>query len=112
MLREGVIVLLNAVVGGLHISGLKRRLANNQCVNDHAQRPDVNFVAVSAFSFQHLGSDVVGRAANCSLPFSIEVDLGCEAEITDLDLHLVVDEEVAEFEVTVDDSVRVQVLER
>ena len=66
---------------------------------------------MALLALEHLRGDVVWRTANCSLAFSIELKLGGETEITDLDLHLVVEEEVTKFQVSVDDSVAVQVLD-
>ena len=58
----------------------------------------------------YLGCYVVGCAAKRSLPLSIVVQLGGQAKIPQLDLHLVVEENVAQLQVPVDDFVLVQVL--
>lgn len=55
---------------------------------------------------------VVGRTADSALTFAIKLQLSCQAEVSDLDFHLVIDEEVTKFEVAVDDSVAVHVLNR
>lgn len=111
VLGEGIAVLLNPIVGSFNVRSLKWRLANDERVDDDAQRPDVHFVGVSRFPLQHLRRNVVGCPANSALAFPVEVNLGCESEVADLDLHALVDEEVSEFQVAVNDSVGVQVLE-
>ncbi len=58
----------------------------------------------------YLRRNVVGSSAECSLPLSVVVDLGGEAEVPQLDLHLIVEEDVAQLQVPVDDLVLVQVL--
>ena len=66
---------------------------------------------MTAFAFKDLRSNVVRSTANSSLFLSVEVEFGSQAEVTQLDLHFVVEEEVSKFEVAVNDSVRVEVLE-
>ena len=62
---------------------------------------------MAALAFEDLRGDIVRRTANRALLLTIKVELRGKAEVAQFDLHLVVEEEVAEFEVTVDDSVRV-----
>ena len=62
---------------------------------------------MAALAFKDLRGDIVRRTANRALLLTIKVELRGKAKVAQFDLHLVVEEEVAEFEVTVDDSVRV-----
>jgi len=112
VLREGVVVLTNSFVGGFHIGRFEGRLAYDQSVDDNSQRPDVHLIGVTTFAFEHLGRNVVGRTANSSLFLAIEVQFGCQSDVAQLYLHLVVQKQVSEFEITMDDPMRVQVLER
>ena len=57
-----VLVLLDLGVRVLEATGLKRRLANEQCVQNAAERPHVNLVRVALF-VEYLGRDVVWCAA-------------------------------------------------
>lgn len=66
---------------------------------------------MTSLAFEYFWCDVVGCAANSSLLLAIEVQFGCQAEITQFRLHFVVQEDVAELKVSVDDSVVVQVLD-
>ena len=66
---------------------------------------------MAALALKHLWSDVVWRTANGALFFTVEIEFGGQTKVTQLDLHLVVEEEVAELQVAVDDPVRVQVLQ-
>ena len=59
---------------------------------------------------QNLGCDIVGGAANGFLPFSGLLDEGGETEVSHLDVHVAVQEDVAEFEVAVDDLVGVHIM--
>lgn len=109
--REVVRVHANALVGGLDVGGLEWRLTNNKRVNDDADGPDVHLVGVALLALEHLGRDVIWRTADGALALSIELQLGGETEISDLDLHLVVDEQVTELEISVNDAMRVHVLD-
>ena len=66
---------------------------------------------MSRFTLKYFRCNVVGCSADGTLFLSIEVKLGSQSEVAELDLHLVVDEQVAEFEVTMNNSVGVQVFE-
>jgi len=59
---------------------------------------------------QNLGGYVVGSSTQGLLTFSSVVNLGGEAKISNLDLHAVVEEHVAQFQIPVYDLVVVQVL--
>ena len=85
-----------------------RRFAHKECVEDAAQRPDVHLVAVALLA-EHLRGDVVGGPAQGLLPLPVIVHLGGQTEVSDLALHVVVEEDVAQLEVSVDDLVLVEV---
>lgn len=57
-----------------------------------------------------LRSYVVRGSTDCSFLLSIEVQLGRQPKVSKLDLHLAVDEEIAKFEISMDHSMRMQVL--
>jgi hypothetical protein len=111
MFREGVAILFNAVVSGFNIGRLKRRLANYQCVNDDAERPNIDLVRVARLALENLRRNIIRSSADGPLALSIEVDLGSKTEVADLYLHFLIDKQIAEFEIPVDHSVRVQILE-
>lgn len=62
-------------------------------------------------ALQHFRSDVVGRSADGTLLLALKIEFGCQAEVAELDHHFVVNEEITELYVTMDNSVRVQVLQ-
>ena len=107
VVRERIAVLADAPVSCLHVGRLERRFSNNERVDYDAQRPNIHLVRVAALAFEDLGGDIVWRTANRALLLTIKVKLRGKAKVAQFDLHLVVEEEVAEFEVTMDDSVRV-----
>jgi hypothetical protein len=61
-------------------------------------------------TFNDLRSDVVGRSTHGSLLLLAEFQLGCQSEIPNLDLHIDIEEDIAEFEIAVDNTVAVHVL--
>ena len=67
---------------------------------------------MTLLSFEHFGGDIIRRTTNGSLPFTVKFKFGCQAEITDLDFHLVVQEQISQLQISVDDPVRVQILNR
>ena len=107
VVRERIAVLADAPVSCLHVGRLERRFSNNERVDYDAQRPNIHLVRVAALAFEDLGGDIVRRTANRALLLTIKVKLRGKAKVAQFDLHLVVEEEVAEFEVTMDDPVRV-----
>ena len=111
VIGEVIRVHSNSLVRRLDIRGLKGRLANDQGVDYHTNRPDVDLVRVTLFAFEDLRRDIVGSTANRALPLTIKLELGSETEIADLDLHLVVKEEVAQLQISVDDAMTVEVLD-
>lgn len=111
MIGERIIVLLNSTVRGFDVGRLERRLSYDQGVNDDAQRPDIDFIRVARLSFEHFRCDVVRRTADSSFLLTIEVELGGEAEIAELDLHFVVEEEVTQLQISMDDAMTVEVLD-
>lgn len=111
VLWERVLVSLDSSVRGFHISGLEWRLAYNQGVDDDSEGPDVDLIAVACPALQHFRSDVVGSSANGPLLLAFKIEFGCEAKVSKLNKHFVIQKEVAQFEITVDDPMGMQVLE-
>ena len=111
MIRERVAILSDSPVRGLDVGRFERRLADDKGVDDDAERPDIDFIRVTALAFEHFGCDVVRSTANSSLLFTVKVELRRQTEIAQLDLHLVVEEKIPELQVAMDDSVLVKVLQ-
>lgn len=84
--RNGILSVLYPPVGGLHVRRLKRRLPGQKRKHHHSQRPDVDFERVAgAFGAQeHLGCDVVGRAADCLFALGGVVEPAREAKVANL----------------------------
>ena len=65
---------------------------------------------MTLFTFKDLRGDIVWSTANGSLSFTIELKLGGEPKISDLDFHFVVQEKITKFEISMNDSVGVKIL--
>jgi len=66
---------------------------------------------MARFAFEHLWCYVVRSSSNCALLLTIEVELGCEAEVAQLYLHLVIDKKISELQVAMNYSVSVEILQ-
>lgn len=110
MVGKRVGVCQDALVGGLHVLGLERRLADQQCVEDHARGPDVHLEGVSRLPLQYLWRDVVRRAADGLAALVGVREVRGQAEVPHLDAHVRVDKQVPQLQIPVDDQVAVQVL--
>ena len=66
---------------------------------------------MATLRLEHLRRQVVWCAANCAFAFSLVKNLGGQAEITDLETHAVSEEEIAKFEIAMNDFPRVNVLD-
>lgn len=67
---------------------------------------------MSCSTIKNFWSNIVGGTTNSSLFLSIELKFSGETEISEFDLHFIVEEKISEFEISVDNSVGVKVLER
>ncbi len=65
---------------------------------------------MTLLALEDLRGDIVGSTTNGTLALTVEFKFSCETEITNLDLHLVVKEEVTKLEISMDDAMTVQVL--
>ena len=87
---ERILVSLDSSVRGFDVRGLERRLAYDQRIQDDTERPDVDFVRVACSSLEHFWGNIVWRTANSSFLFTIEIEFGCKAKVSQFDLHLVI----------------------
>jgi hypothetical protein len=55
---------------------------------------------MASFALQYLGGYVVGSATYCPLLLTVKIKLSSETKVSKFDLHLIVKEEVAQFEVS------------
>ena len=62
---------------------------------------------MAGLAFEDLGSDIVRCTANRTLLLAVKVELSGQTEVTKFNLHLFIQKEVSQFEITMDDSVRV-----
>lgn len=109
-LRELIVVHSDFLVSGLNIVGLEWRFTDDQSVDDDSERPDIDLVRVTLLSLENLWSNIIWSTTDGSLSLSVELKFGGQTEITYLDFHLVVEEEITEFEISVNDSVGMKIL--
>ena len=67
---------------------------------------------MALLSLEHLRGDIVGRTADRALALTIELKLRRQTEVTNLNLHLVVKEEVTELEISMNYTMTVKVFNR
>jgi hypothetical protein len=101
----------NVLVDGLDVFGLEGRTADDEGVQNDADGPGVDFEAVAVDGVEEdLWGDIIRSAAYCLFALPGALDECCEAKIADLDVHVCVEEEVAELEIAVDDLVGVHIV--
>ena len=105
--RELVVAIHDLLVDAQGVVVVERRVARKHFEDQHAQRPPVDELVV-ALALDDLWSQVLRRAAEGV--GAVADDLG-KAEVGDLDVSLLVDEEVLRLEVSVGDVHGVEVLE-
>lgn len=111
MLWEREAASLDFFIGGLDFGSFKGRFTDELGVNDDTDRPDVDLVRVP-LPFQNLRSDVVGSSADSFLFLFIVLQPRGQSEVPQFDLHVFVEEEVSQFEISMDDFVLVKIDER
>jgi len=109
VIRKGLRVHADFALGGFDVIGFKWRLADEHGVDHYAQTPSVDFKGVPGLAFEDLGGDLVGGPADSALLLPVELEFGCQAEVAELEFHLVCEEQVSKLEVAVDDLVALQV---
>ena len=67
---------------------------------------------MALLSLEHLRGDIVGRTADRALALTIELKLRRQTEVTNLNLHLVVKEEVTKLEISMNYTMTVKVFNR
>jgi len=110
MLREAECASTNLLVGVLDFLGLERRSAIKHGVENDTDGPVINLVTMATVLFEDLRGKVVWRSANSALLLALVKDLGGKAEISNLKLHVLVKEEVAQLEIAMDNFARMNVL--
>jgi len=63
-------------------------------------------------ALQDLRGNVVGRAADSALLLAIMLELRSQAEVSHLQAHVSIQEEISQLEIAMDDSAPMQVLQR
>lgn len=99
------------LVDRLDILRLERWAANNKGVQDDTNRPCIHLKAVAISGIKKdLGRDVIRRPTYGFLPLSGVLDQSSKTKVAHFDIHIRVKEQVAEFEIPMDNLVRVHVV--
>ena len=100
----------DAAVGRVRRAPLERRPTNQQHIQRNPNRPHVRSPAVPAPLADHLGSDKARRAAEgTARRATVGAQPLRQAEICDLDAHVLIEEEVRRLDVPVQHALRVDV---
>ena len=90
--RKIVIIHSNSTISCLNIISFKWWFSNNKGVNYYTDRPNINFIRMSLFSFENLWSNIIWCTTNSTFTFTIVFKLCGKTEITDLYFHLIIQE--------------------
>jgi hypothetical protein len=88
---------------------VKGQLAHQQCVEYDAETPDIHLFSRILLPLQHLGRTVAHRAAPCLQVVGLALVFSREAEVDQLDVAVLVEQDVLEFQVAVDAGLVVDV---
>lgn len=106
---KGVLDCFDSLVGLLNFRCFKRRLTDNHRIENNSKGPDIDFKRMPLFLLQNLGRDIVRSTANCSSLLVLEIKFGCQTKIPSLDLHLIIQEQIAQLQIPVDHPVLMHV---
>src|ERR1700683_1956342 len=98
----------NILIYSLNIFGLEWRPSDDKSVQDNAHRPSVDFEAVPIGGIeQHFRCNIVRGTTNSLLSLAGALNERSEPKVTDLDIHVGIKEQVTQFEISMNDLVRV-----
>lgn len=115
MTWETVLVRQNPVIGCLDILRFVWRFAYQNRIQNNPDRPNINFKRMTPFGFIALNNfrrNVIGCSTDRLSLFILVFDTRGETEITNFDVHILVEKEIAEFEIAVNDMGFVHVTSR
>jgi len=108
--REWVLAAFNFAVGVLDFCTFERRSTKKHGVQNDANGPEIDFVGVTIFAVKNLRRDVVWSTTYSSFALSFKQDTSSKPEISNSNLHPLIKKKVSEFEITMDNALRVEVL--
>lgn len=90
---------------------MKGWTTDEEGVENNTDGPSIDFEAVTVCCVEkNFWGDVIWGTANGLLPFTRVLNKRSKAKVTDFDVHVGVEEQITEFEVTVNDLVRVHIV--
>ena len=105
-----IVAVFYSFVGLFHCLCLEWRFSYQQGVEYYAQGPDIGLEAVAGLC-QYLWGDVVGSTAGGVPSISGMDQFSTEAEITNFNLHFMIEEDVAQFDISMHDSFLMEILQ-
>jgi hypothetical protein len=113
-LRGEVIRVFGLFFEYLHLRDIfvvlvKGQLAHQQRVEYDAETPDIHLFSRILLALQHLGRTVAHGPAPCLQVVGLALVLSCKAKVDQLDVAVLVEQDVFEFQVAVDAGLVVDV---
>ena len=112
MIRELESSSFDLLVGLLHFLRLERWTSMQHCVENDANGPKVDFIAVTISCIKHFWREIIGSSANCSFTLTLVENLRSKSEISNFQSHSLSEEQISKLQVSVDHLVLVDVLHR
>ena len=91
----------DASLGGILVVVVERELSTKERVEDDSETPDVNLFTSIFFTLEHLGCAVTYSATPRLKIARFALIFSCEAKIYQLDVLMLVQKDVFEFQVSV-----------
>lgn len=101
----------NSLVNSFDIFRLERRATDDKSVKNDANRPSINLEAVTVGGIEeHFWSYVIWCPTNRLLPLPGVFNQCSQTKVSDLNVHVGIQEDIAELEIPVDNLVHVHVV--
>ena len=113
MTGKTVLIGNNALVGSLDVLGFVGWFSHEDRKKNDSHGPNIDFEGMSPSCFitlNNLRGDVIGSSANRFSLFVGMFQLGGQSKITNLDTNVTIQEEITQFQVTMNDAIFVEIL--
>lgn len=112
MYWKSVIATFNFFVCHFNLVSLKWWSSEHQRIANNSSGPDVYLIRVPYCSLYYFRSNIIRCPTHSPLFLITELKLGSESKIPDFQIHVIIEENVTHFEIAVNNTITMHVLQR